>query len=81
MSSKILSVKTKKTNDFSLIESPSLSLLPGSLWPGMVVPVRVTSVGQTDLWKLFVLDRNTWYYTTVHKLFINNYYYQLLKAI
>ena len=54
----------------------SLPLLPGSLWTGVVVPVKVQSMGQIELfnhllriiirgnytavWKLFLLDRNTW---------------------
>ena len=28
-----------------------LPLLPGSLWPGIIVPVRVSSMGQTDLFE------------------------------
>ena len=27
------------------------SLLPGSLWPGVVIPVRVPAMGQIDLFK------------------------------
>ena len=28
-----------------------MPLLPGSLWPGVVVPVRVSSMGQTELFR------------------------------
>ena len=49
-------------------------LLPGPLWPGLVVPIRFPSKGQIEvlndllriIWnytamcKIFVLDRNTW---------------------
>ena len=34
----------------------SFPLLQGPLWPAVVVPVRVQSIGQTDL--LFILDTN-----------------------
>ena len=53
----------------------SLALLPGSLWPGVVVPDRVLSMGQieqtvckqmTDV-KLWLLYRNTWNHLTVCK--------------
>ena len=30
--------------------------LPGSLWPRVVVPVKVLSMGKIDVWKLFIFD-------------------------
>ena len=36
-------------------------LLPGSLLPGVVVSVKVQSIGQ--IWKIFVLYRKTWNHT------------------
>ena len=35
--------------DFSL--HPVVKLLPGPLWLGVVVPVSVPSIGQTDVFK------------------------------
>ena len=32
----------------------SLPLLPGSLWPGMVVPVRNPSTDQIDMFKIYL---------------------------
>ena len=29
--------------------TPSLSSLPGSLWPGVIIPYRVLSMGQIEL--------------------------------
>ena len=31
-----------------LWSTPSLPLLPGRLWPGVVVPIRVSSMDQID---------------------------------
>ena len=55
--------------------TPSLPLLPGPLWPGVVVPDRVLSMGQieqsvckqmTDI-KLWLLYSNTWNHLTFYK--------------
>ena len=35
---------------------PSLPSLPGTLWPGVVVPDRVLSMGQIELNCLFMLN-------------------------
>ena len=32
--------------------TPSLSLIPGSLWPGVVAPDRVLSMGQIELFDI-----------------------------
>ena len=48
----------------------SLPLLPGSLNLEMVVTVRVASIDEINVWKLFVLDMNTWNLITVMKLFV-----------
>ena len=51
-----------------MLSTPSLPLLSGSLWPGVVAPDRVLSMGQkeqtlykqmTDV-KLWLLYSNTW---------------------
>ena len=44
--------------------TPSLPLIPGLLWPRQSVPVRVPSMGPTEL---LVLNCNTWNYLTVSK--------------
>ena len=36
--------------------TPSLSLLPGSLWPGVVAPNRALSMGQTELNYVLMLN-------------------------
>ena len=38
-----------------ILNTPSLSLLPGPLWPGIVVPVWISSMGQIALFQ------NYWY--------------------
>ena len=48
--------------------SYSLPLLPGTLWIVVVVSLKVPWMGEIDLFKLFVLDRNTWYPITVSKI-------------
>ena len=52
--------------------TPSLPLLPGLLWPEVVVvvvvAVRVLCVSDRSIWTLFVLERNTWNHITVYKL-------------
>ena len=37
--------------------NPSLVLLPGLLWPGVVVHVMVLSMGKKEVLKLFVFDK------------------------
>ena len=49
--------------------TPSLPLLPGPLWPGVVAPVRVPSMG----W----IDQNIWVHEKIFK-FIKNIF-ELLK--
>ena len=55
--------------------APSLPLIPGPLWPGMIQPVRVPYIGQIEQFnhltvckqitvELFVLDSSTWNHTT-----------------
>ena len=34
--------------------TPSLPLLPGSLWPGMVTPDRVLSIGHIELFDIYI---------------------------
>ena len=34
----------------------SLPLFPDPLWPEVIVTVRVSSIGQINLWKLFIFD-------------------------
>ena len=34
--------------------TPSFPLLPGSLWPGVMVPDRIPSMSQIDLFKRFL---------------------------
>ena len=46
----------------------SLLILPSPLWPRVIVNVRVLSIGQINLWKILVFDRNAWNHTTVCKL-------------
>ena len=40
--------------------TPSLPLISGSLWSGVLLFIWVSSTDQMDVEKLFVLDRNTW---------------------
>ena len=40
--------------------TPSLSLLPGPLWPRMVAPDKVLCMGQIELICVLVLNRITW---------------------
>ena len=49
-----------------------MPLLPGPLWPAAIVPVTASSVGQMNVWKLLILDRNTWYHITVCNFFVLN---------
>ena len=37
------------TRVLGMWSTPSLRLFPGPLWPGVVVPVRVASMGQIEL--------------------------------
>ena len=37
----------------------SLPLLPGPLWPGVVAPDRVLSMGQIELFKIELFDHLT----------------------
>ena len=37
-----------------MLSTPSLPLLPGSLWPGVVIPVWVPSIGQIELFNHFL---------------------------
>ena len=41
--------------------TPSLSLLLGSLWPGMLVPVRVTSMGQIEIFNHLTMCKQMTY--------------------
>ena len=50
--------------------TPSFLLLPDPHCPGVVVHVRVWSMGQIDLWKFFILDKNILIPYTVCKLFV-----------
>ena len=53
-----------------LRSASSLPLLPGPLWPGEVVPIKVLSMSPIDMFrKLFILDNSTWYHIIVCKLF------------
>ena len=55
--------------------------LQGSLWPRVIVPVRVSSMGWIDVWKLLVLDRNTWNPISVWKQLLNaNCYLKLYNC-
>ena len=51
--------------------TPLLPLLQGPLWPGVIVPVRVLSIGKTDLFKndLYCMREIIYYY--VNKLLFN----------
>ena len=40
-----------------VLSTPSLTIL-GPLLPAVVIPIRVPSMGQIDMFKNFVLDRN-----------------------
>ena len=40
------------------------------LWHNVGLLVRILSMGQIEVEKWFVFDRNTWYYVTVCKLFV-----------
>ena len=40
-------------------KQPSLLLLPGPLWPGVVVPVRVASMGQIELFNHLLYLKQT----------------------
>ena len=48
-----------------------IAIIPRSTLTWVLVPLRVPSTDQTNLWKLFILDRNTWYICvckkTLHK--------------
>ena len=48
----------------------SISSLPDPLWPGVVVPLRVPSMVQIDLFKNYSLDKNTWNHITECKLIV-----------
>ena len=58
-----------------MLSIPSLPLLPGPLWLGVVVPDRVMSTGQIELIvgkqmigvRLWLLSSNTWNHLTVCK--------------
>ena len=57
-----------------------LPLIPGPLWPRMVVPVRVSSMDQIDLFKNFRLEHMISYncvqtnnYRQIISAIINNY--------
>ena len=39
-------------------------------WLRVIVTLRVLSIGQIELFKILVLDRNTWNPTTVYKLLV-----------
>ena len=47
------------------VQYPSFLCTPKTLWPGEVVHVKFSSIGQMHFWKLLPLDRNTWNYLTV----------------
>ena len=46
--------------------------------PGRVITVRVPSQNQFPVWKLFVLDRNTWNHMTLCKSFFFFYFFFFL---
>ena len=64
-----LSNKKKRFGECKVI--PSLPLLPGPLWPKVVVIVRVPSMNQILLLNICIW--NTWYPITMHKLLLRNY--------
>ena len=52
--------------------TPSLPLLPGPLWPGVVVPYRVLSMGHIELFnhltvckQMTDIELNFWYYVAI----------------
>ena len=56
--------------------TPSLLLFTGTLWPRLVVPVMVPSMGQIELFNLLqgilsILNSNTWNHLTQRKQMIN----------
>ena len=65
---KCLEYDTKKSNGevpvmlelWWMLSTPSLALLPSSLWPGVVAPDRVQSIGQTELNYVLMLNWITW---------------------
>ena len=61
----------------------SIPLFPGPIWPRVVVFVRVQSMGQIHQFENY-LYWNTWYYTTVCKLFVldkNTWYITVYKKV
>ena len=48
----------------------SLQLLPGPLLSEVIVLVKVSSMFQIDVWKLFVLRKVTWSYNCLFRFFI-----------
>ena len=49
-----------KQSDWGMRSTPSLPSLPGPLWPGMVAPDRVLSMGQIKLNCVFMLNWIAW---------------------
>ena len=52
-----------KQSDGEVLEmqsTPSLPLLPGPLWPRVVAPYRVLSMGQIELNCVLILNRIVW---------------------
>ena len=41
---------------WGMLSTPSLTSLPGQLWPGVVAPDRVPSMGQIELNCLLILN-------------------------
>ena len=40
--------------------TPLLALLPGPLWPGVVVPIKVPSMGQKEIFNYLMVQTNEW---------------------
>ena len=49
--------------------TPSLSLLPGSLWPGVEAPYRILSMGQIELFDIQTLRKQITYEFSEIELF------------
>ena len=65
---RVLDMNTKQSdgeapvilNLWGMQSTPSLPLLPGPLWPGVVAPNRVLSMGQTELNCVLMLNWIVW---------------------
>ena len=46
-----------------MLSTPSLATLPGPLWPGVVAPNRVLSMGEIELNCVFMQNLTVWNWT------------------